>query len=203
MNMKRIVLIATIALIASTGCAQQTPAPIGTRLPSLLLATLAGEKTDLSHYTGKQGMVVIFVSVQCPVSNAYNERMQEFSRGAAARGFTVVGINSNRSEPADAVAQHAKEHGLTFPILKDQDNHLADALGASFTPETYVFDREGILRYHGRIDDSRDATKISQRDLQAAVDALASGKSVPVSDTKAFGCTIKRVPRADSNKSGG
>jgi peroxiredoxin len=201
MNLKRIAMISAIALIASAGCAQQTPAPIGTRLPSLPLLTLTGEKTDLSRYTGKQGIVVIFVATQCPVSNAYNERMQEFSRAAAARGFAVVGINSNRTEPSDVVVQHSKEHGLTFPILKDEDNRLADALGASFTPETYVFDRQGILRYHGRIDDSRDATKISQRDLQVAVDALASGKTVPISETKAFGCTIKRVPRSD-NKSG-
>jgi len=200
-TLKRIALIASIALIATAGCAQQTPAPIGTPLPSLALLTLTGEKTDLSHYTGKQGTVVIFVSTQCPVSNAYNERMQEFFRAAVARGFGVVGINANRNEPAEEVTRHAKEHGLTFPILKDEDNRLADALGASFTPETYVFDREGILRYHGRIDDRRDVTKISQRDLQAAVDALASGKTVATSETKAFGCTIKRVPRSD-NKSG-
>lgn len=201
MNLKRTAMISAFALIASAGCAQQTPAPIGTRLPLLALLTLTGEKTDLSHYTAKQGTVVIFVSTQCPVSNAYNERMKEFSRVAAAQGFAVVGVNANRTESAEEIVQHAKQHGLPFFILKDENNLLADALGASFTPETYVFDREGILRYHGRIDDSRDATKISQRDLQVAVDALASGKTVPVAETKAFGCTIKRVARSD-NKSG-
>jgi len=94
------------------------------------------------------------------------------------------------------VAAHAREHGLTFPILKDNDNRLADALGASFTPESYLFDSSGTLRYHGRIDDSKDPSGISKRDLNEALEALATGRPISVTETKAFGCTIKRVPRS-------
>jgi peroxiredoxin len=198
-------LVFLFGLAASPAVAQQNlgggsaipPAPpIGSKMPALKLATLAGAPADLPGVAGKKGTLVIFVSVQCPVSNAYNQRMEALAREWGARGFAVVGINSNRTESPDAVAAHAREHGLTFAILKDNDNRLADALGASFTPETYLFDAGGTLRYHGRIDDSKDPSGISKRDLSEALDALANGRPVPVAETKAFGCTIKRVPRS-------
>jgi len=204
MRLRILSLFTILALAAAVAVAQQNfggsdvPAapPIGSKMPVLKLATLAGESTGLPSYANKNGLLVIFVSVQCPVSNAYNERMEALAQEWRARGFGVVGINANRTESADAVAAHAREHNLTFPILKDNNNVLADALGASFTPETYLFDASGILRYHGRIDDSKDPSGISKRDLRDALEAIADGKPVAVSETKAFGCTIKRVPRS-------
>ena len=205
MNLRPLALIPILTLAAGMASAQQNyggasaipPAPpIGSKMPALKLATLAGDPTDLAAVAGKKGTLVIFVSVQCPVSNAYNERMEALAQEWRARGFAVVGINANRTESPEAVAAHAREHGLTFPILKDNDNRLADALGASFTPETYLFDSSATLRYHGRIDDSKDPSGISKRDLTDALDAVGSGRPVPVGETKAFGCTIKRVPRS-------
>jgi peroxiredoxin len=193
-----IALIGLAGLIAGTVVAQDFPAvpPVGSKMPGLTLATLSGEATTLAANTGKNGILVIFISVQCPVSNAYNERMEALAQQWNARGFNVVGVNANRTESPDAITAHAREHGFTFTILKDNDNKLADALGASFTPETYLFDSSGTLRYHGRIDDSKDASAISKRDLTDALSALSSGKAIAVTDTKAFGCTIKRVPRS-------
>ena len=204
MRFRVLSVLAVLALAAGVAAAQQNfgssdvPAapPIGSKMPAVKLATLTGETTDLTAYANKNGLLVIFVSVQCPVSNAYNERMEALAQQWRSRGFGVVGINANRTESADAVAAHAREHGLTFPILKDNDNRLADALGASFTPETYLFDASGTLRYHGRIDDSKDPSGISKRDLNDAMEALATGKTIAVTETKAFGCTIKRVPRS-------
>lgn len=181
--------------------AQQTTVPasqvaIGGKLADLQLVTLAGQPTSLHKYAGEKGTLVIFVSTRCPISNDYNQRMAELARDYTARGFAVVGVNSNRNEPADEVAVHARDRELGFTILKDPENRIADYLGASFTPEAYVFDTSWTLRYHGRIDDSRNAAKISTRDLRAALDAVAGGQPVVVAKTKAFGCTIKRIPRS-------
>ena len=204
MRLRILSVLAALALTAGLAAAQQNfgstdvpvAPPIGSKMPGIKLATLTGETTDLAAHANKNGLLVIFVSVQCPVSNAYNERMESLAQQWRARGFGVVGINANRTESAEAVAAHAREHGLTFPILKDNDNRLADALGASFTPETYLFDSSGTLRYHGRIDDSKDPSGISKRDLNEALEALATGRPISVTETKAFGCTIKRVPRS-------
>ena len=181
--------------------ARQGPVPasqvtIGGRVYNVQVTKLTGEPASLYDFAGHSGTLVIFVATRCPVSNDYNQRMAELAREYTARGFAVIGANSNRNEPADEVARHAAEKGLGFRILKDPDNRVADYLGASVTPEAYLFAPDWTLRYHGRIDDSRDPAHITTRDLSAALDAVAAGKPVAVAETKAFGCTIKRIPRS-------
>lgn len=181
---------------ARQGAVPASQITIGDRASNVSFLTLTGQGTLLFNLAGQKGTLLIFISVQCPVSNAYNERMAELARDYAARGFNVIGVNANRTEPADTVARHAQEHGLNFTVVKDADNRVADYLGASFTPETYLFDANWVLRYHGRIDDSKQLSAVSSRDLRAALDSVAAGKPAPVAETKAFGCTIKRVPKS-------
>ena len=169
---------------------------VGGKVENVQLTKLKGEPASLYDFAGRSGTLVIFVATRCPVSNDYNQRMADLAREFTARGFAVLGINANRNEPPDEVARHAAEKGLGFTIVKDQENRVADYLGASVTPEAYLFDTGWILRYHGRVDDSRNPANITARDLRAALDALAASKPVAVTETKAFGCTIKRVPHS-------
>jgi len=200
---KYIVILGTVALglVVAVGFSmllaqEAVPAgqvQIGGKAANVELFTLAGEKTQLHNYAGKSGTLVLFVATRCPVSNAYNSRMAEIARDYSGRGFVVIGINPNRTEPAEEVAKHAADNNLGFTVLKDPNNRVADYLGASFTPEAYLFDRDWVLRYHGKIDDSQNPANITSRDLRTAMDAVQAGKSVPAPETKAFGCTIKRV----------
>ncbi len=195
-SVKRMLGVALVTVCVALAMAQQPPAPqinIGGKVPNLKLATLSGAAAQLHSLNGQNGTLLLFVATKCPVSNDYNERMAALANDYTSRGFAVIGINSNKTEPADEVSKHAAERGLEFTILKDPDNVVADYFGASFTPEAYLFDRDWTLRYHGRIDDSRNAANITSQDLRAAIDALQAGKAVPVAETKAFGCTIKRV----------
>ncbi len=92
------------------------------------------------------------------------------------------------------MAAHAKEHGFGFPVVKDEGNKVADAYGAQKTPEVFVISPKGDLLYHGRIDESQDDPKaVKSPDLRNALEAILAGKPVPATETKAFGCTIKRV----------
>ena len=197
-SVKRMLGVALVTASVALAMAQQPPAPqitIGGKVPNLKLQTLSGAATQLHSLSGQNGTLLLFVATKCPVSNDYNERMAALAKDYTSRGFAVIGINSNKTEPADEVGKHAAERGLAFSILKDPDNVVADYFGASFTPEAYLFDRDWTLRYHGRIDDSRNAANITSRDLRAAMDALQGSKAVPVAETKAFGCTIKRVAK--------
>ena len=136
----------------------------------------------------------MFVATKCPVSNAYNTRMAALGKEYAAKGIAVVGINSNKTEPAAEVKEHAEKHGFTFPVLKDDGNKVADAYGATKTPEVFVLDPKGNLLYHGRIDENQDDPQgVKSPDLRNALDAVLAGRPVPAAETKAFGCTIKRV----------
>src|SRR5437879_11337382 len=201
--MRKVILGLAVAAVgvgvwvsARQGAVPTSQVTIGGKVSNVQFTKLTGEPDSLYDFTGRSGTLVIFVATRCPVSNDYNQRMAELARDYTARGFAVIGVNANRNEPPEEVAQHAAEKGLGFTILKDLDDRVADLFGASVTPEAYLFDTSWTLRYHGRIDDSRNPANITARDLRAALDAVAEGKPAPVAETKAFGCTIKRLPRS-------
>lgn len=161
-----------------------------------------GKQTAIGDWSGKNGKgnkatVLIFVSTQCPVSRAYDARMAKLAKDYSARGVRFFGINSNKAEAPAGIKAHAQQSGFSFPVLKDERNVVADRFEAGVTPEAYVIDGKGVLRYWGRIDDSQDEAGVKSRDLQAALDALLADKPVAVKKTSAFGCSIKRVEKGE------
>ncbi len=148
---------------------------------------------QLSDFKNSKATVIMFIATQCPVSNAYNTRMAQLNADYKDKEVTFLGINSNVQESVDEIKDHAKSNKLDFIILKDHNNVIADKFNASFTPEIYVLNGSSEILYHGRIDDSRRESDVKIKDLRAALDDILSGKKVSVSETKAFGCTIKRV----------
>lgn len=166
---------------------------IGATVENFTLPDTDGNEKSLSALKGKNGTVVIFISVQCPVSNAYNERMEKLAQDYKAKGIALIGINANATEDAGAVKEHAAAKGLTFTILKDSGNKVADKLGATRTPEAYFLDASNKLVYHGRIDNNQNASLIDSNDLRNAIDASLAGKPVEKTEAKAFGCSIKRA----------
>ena len=188
-------LASAIIAVSGRSTEGEVPAPpaIGSTLDDFTLPDASGKEQSLGSLKGKNGAVLIFMAVQCPVSNAYNERMEKLAQDYAARGINVIGINANVSEDAAAVKAHAQEHKLSFPILKDPGNKIADKLGASVTPEAYFLDAHNRLLYHGRIDNSRNPAQVETSDLRNALDAALGDKPVEKTEAKAFGCTIKRA----------
>jgi peroxiredoxin len=166
---------------------------IGATIVDFTLPDADGKDHSLSSLKGKNGTVLIFVAVQCPISNAYNERMEKLAQDYKARGINVVGINANSTEAAADVKDHAAKNKLTFPILKDNGNKIADSLGATRTPEAYFLDANNKLVYHGRIDNSRDTSQVNSSELREALDLTLAGKPVAKTTANAFGCSIKRA----------
>lgn len=173
----------------------EVPAPpaIGTIVEDFTLPDVDGKEHSLSSLKGKSGSVLIFVATKCPVSNAYNERMEKLAQDFKARGVNVIGINPNVAESAAAVKAHAAENKFSFPVLKDPGNKIADRLGASVTPEAYFLDAGNKLIYRGRIDNAKDADQVNSSELRDAIEATLAGKPVTKTTANAFGCTIKRA----------
>jgi peroxiredoxin len=163
------------------------------RVDNFKLKDYNEKEFSLSDFKDSKAIVLIFVSTQCPVSNAYNERMEKLYRDFKDKNVVFLGINSNKEETTDKIKKHAEEKGLTFPILKDSQNKIADKLEASFTPEVFVLSKDREIIYHGRIDDSRREDEVKTQDLKNTLNEIIKGKEVSVKSTKAFGCTIKRV----------
>jgi peroxiredoxin len=165
---------------------------LGSVVADFTLPDADGKQHSLASLKGKAGTVLIFMATRCPVSNGYNTRMQKLSEDYASRGVNIIGINANSIEPIEEVKRHAAEKGLTFTILKDAGNVIADRFDAQVTPEAYLLDASGKLVYHGRIDNSRSGDQITSNELRDAIDAVLAGKPVERPEAKAFGCSIKR-----------
>ena len=187
--------IIALAAVAGSGSSFDIPAPpaVGSVIDDFKLPDADGAEHSLKALMGKKGAVVIFVATKCPVSNAYNDRMEKLAEDYKAKGINVIGINANSTEPSAEVKSHAAEKGLKFTILKDDGNKIADRLGATRTPEAYVIDTNFKLMYHGRIDNSQKVEGITSSDLRDALDEMLAGKPVSKTGGAAFGCTIKRV----------
>lgn len=183
-----------LTALAALACNAVAEAPaIGAAAPDFQLTTIDGKPFTLSSAAkDHKAVVLMWISTQCPYSNAYNAQMKDLANAFASKGVLFVGINSNKTEDSAAVIAHAKANGHTFPIVKDPKNKVADLYDARRTPEVYVIDPEGKLRYHGRITENHE-DPASSPDLKNALDSFLAGKPIARTETKAFGCTIKRV----------
>ncbi len=166
---------------------------LGSKVTNFTLQNVQGGTVDFQALKGDV-TVVAFISTQCPISNDYNERMIALQKDYGQK-VRFVFVNANSTEPADVVASHAKQVNFNFPVYKDVNNAVADKFGAQVTPETFVMDKAGVIVYHGYIDDARNMARITNPGLRLALDAVLAGKPVPAAETKAFGCTIKRVKK--------
>jgi peroxiredoxin len=153
---------------------------------------LTGKAYSSQDLAAHKASVFLFVSGQCPVSNVYTPRMNALAATYGARDVQVFAVYSDRQESASDITRHAKEHGLTFPVVKDGTNLLADRLGAKMTPEAVVVDASGTVRYRGRIDDNPVATRVGVHDLDAALEAVLTGKPVAHPEMLSVGCAIRR-----------
>ncbi len=181
------------AFAAGGDSAVIAPVAVGTVVGEFKLPDAAGAAHTLSSLKGKHGTVLIFMSTKCPVSNAYNARMEKLAQDYKARGVNVVGVNANATETIDEMKAFAAEKGLTFTILKDKDNKLADKLGAGRTPEVFFLDAANKLVYHGAIDNAQSEVMVNAHHLRNAIDATIAGQPITKTDVKAFGCSIKRA----------
>jgi peroxiredoxin len=166
---------------------------IGQKVPDFTLKDYTEKEHSLYDYLKSKAVVVMFIATQCPVSNAYNERMVDLYKSYTPKGVAFLAINSNKQESIEEIAEHSKKHGFEFPVLKDWKNVIADKFDALVTPEIYLIDSTGVLRYHGRIDDARNPAKVTQHDLRDVLDAYLEGKPLPKREARPFGCTIKRI----------
>ena len=168
-------------------------ATVGKKVEDFKLKDAYGKEISLYQFSDKKGVVIMFIATRCPVSNAYNDRMALISKEYTGKGIQFLGINSNKQEETNEIAEHSKSHNFEFPVLKDNGNIIADRFDAQVTPEVYLIDPDKTIRYHGRIDDSQNEKNVKEKDLKNVLDAYLSGKPLPRTETKAFGCTIKRV----------
>jgi peroxiredoxin len=169
-------------------------ARLGQPIPGFSLLNYDG-KTVSAFAPGKRATVILFMSKNCPVSRAYDARLRALASDPAFKDVAFLGINSNADETTAEVRAYAEEMKLPFPVAKDPNNDIADHFGAQVTPTVWVIDAKGIAVYTGAIDDNPDASAVKSFYLTDALNAVLAEKPVAVPETKAQGCSIKRVEK--------
>ena len=169
---------------------------LGARAPDFDLPGVDGKRYSLSAFKDKPVLVVVFWCNHCPYVKAYEDRAVALQRDYLTKGAQLVAINSNddKAYPEDGfpeMVKRSKEKGFNFPYLRDESQKVVEAFGGVCTPHVFAFDSGRVLRYRGRIDDSKDPSKVTTHDLRNALDDMLAGESVRVPDTKPFGCSIK------------
>jgi thiol-disulfide isomerase/thioredoxin len=159
------------------------------------LVGIDGKSYSLSSFNDKQILIIIFAGNGCPTVKATEERIMAIQRDYGQRGVQILMVNSNNSSisPPDTIkemTERARERSYNFPYVKDNERGLAMSLGATNTPHVFVFDAGRKLRYKGRVDNARQASRVTVNDLRNALDDLLAGKEPQTSQTTPFGCSI-------------
>jgi peroxiredoxin len=159
--------------------------------------------TDGRYYNARMllgesaALAVVFTCNHCPYAQAWEDRINAIARDYAPRGVHLVAINANDAVkyPGDSMekmAERAQEKGFVFPYLRDESQETARAYGAERTPEFFIFDSSGTLRYHGAPDDNYDdETAVKAPYARQALDAILQDGAIEVIETPPVGCTIK------------
>jgi AhpC/TSA family len=176
------------------------PLPIGSGLPKpeIQVKDVSGKAITLDQAKGSNGLLVMFTCNTCPYVVRNQQRTKEVCGYAGDRKIGVILLNANEGDRSegnsfDEMRAYAKAQSYTWYYALDEKSILADAFGASRTPECYLFDKNGVLVYHGAIDDSPgDPLQVKRHHLQAAIDETLAGKAVTVKETRSVGCSINR-----------
>jgi len=201
----QLALTAAIACCATVSfAADAADSPIGKKIADFTLPDIHGKDHALAQYAGKP-MVIAFVGTECPLAKNYAPRLNDLAAEFAKDGVTFLAINSNVQDSLSETAAYAKEFKLTFPVLKDNNNVVADQLGAVRTPEVFLLDKDHVVRYWGRIDDQYGfktgagyvRPKLRNRYLADAMTEMLAGKPVSAPVIEAHGCFIGRVNKPE------
>lgn len=170
---------------------------IGSKAPDFSLPATDGKTYSLQDFANADVLVIFFTCNHCPYVIGSDEVTRATAEKYADKGVQFVGINSNSpntyaEDSFDHMVKRMEQEKFPWTYLHDATQEVAVAYGALRTPHFYVFDKERKLVYTGRaVDSPKDASKITENDLERALDEITAGKPVSVPVTNPLGCNVK------------
>ena len=126
--------------VAAGGCASRQAGPVHS---TVQLADLNGRTHQPLAASSAIATVIIFITTDCPIANGYAPEINSIVREYSGTGVRFFLAHEDPSVRLDQALRHAKEYGLHAPVLMDDGQQLARAVGATVTPEAAVIDRMG------------------------------------------------------------
>jgi peroxiredoxin len=198
--MKKSIILIVGVLMQSSLIIAGTPYKAGDVVADISLKSVDGKMVSFAQFPKAKGFIVVFCCNTCPVVKKYQQRIIDLNDKFAGKGYPVIAINSNDKNVSpgdsyDAMKEFASEKGLKYPYLYDESQEIAKLWGATNTPHAYVVTKKGnalILEYIGAIDNNADdPARADKKYVEDAVNALLGNANIPVTMTKAIGCSIK------------
>ncbi|MFA7227701.1 MAG: thioredoxin family protein [Melioribacteraceae bacterium] len=168
---------------------------IGSPAPNFKLLATDGKEYSLDLFTEK-ALIIIFSCNHCPYVQAYEDRIMEIQNDYRER-LRIVAISSNEDQnyPEDSFENmivRSRQRNFNFIYLHDPTQEVAEAYGATHTPEVFLFDGARNLVFHGKIDDNwKEPENVKNNYLRAAIEEFFNGKKISIPETFTIGCTIK------------
>ena len=193
--MALVAVVFLCARVAAAAAADEKPVTIGTDIgqhvpaftaPAVDVAATSAKTTEFDSQKTKHVTAYVFVGVTCPATNAYVDRFKQLEQQYGPKGVDFIYMYPNSNDTTDAKLAFHKEKGLTGRLIDDQGAKLARLFKAQRTSELFLVNQQGIVVYHGAVDDSRDPSGVKQRYLATALDALLQGKPIEVATTQVF-----------------
>jgi thiol-disulfide isomerase/thioredoxin len=207
--MKRLLPILLLSAAACSG-GSDPALPAGAAAPNFALPGADGKTHSLADYANSPLLAVVFTCNHCPEAQLYEARIKKLHDDYRGKGLAMVAINPDNpaslspgelgyTDVGDSLGEmrtRAAYRGIDYPYLYDGDTQsVARAYGVTALPQIYVFDRERKLRYQGRIDDNVSGPLVQKQHARNAIDALLTGRPVPVAQTVASGCPVKGLSK--------
>jgi peroxiredoxin len=177
---------------------EKTGTSIGSYAPDFELPGVDSSVHHLGKYLKQfRAVVVVFMCNHCPYVQMYLDRLKQIQTDFQGQGVTLIGINPNDDSryPDDSFENmkvFAADHHLNFPYVRDVSQDVARSFGAERTPEVFLLDQNGIVRYSGLIDDhAQDAGVVQAPYLRNAIAELLAEQAITVPATGAIGCSLK------------
>ena len=175
--------------------------PIGSELPKgdVQMQDISGKEMSMKSAKDKNGILVMFSCNTCPYVIKNQARTKAICSYALQHNIGVILINSNEAQRGDddsfeAMKQYAKNQDYKWYYAVDKNSEVADAFGASRTPECFLFNNDLKLTYHGAINDNPiQPENVKREHLKEAINEMIAGKKISVTESRSVGCTIKRL----------
>lgn len=171
-----------------------SPVPMG----DYKMKDVSGKTVSLNEIRTNKGLLVIFSCNTCPYVKLSESRIKEFTDYAQANGIGCALINSNEAQRTeddsfDEMTKYFAAQKLKCAYTVDEKSQLANAFGATRTPQCFLFNSKGLI-YKGAIDDNvKDPSAVKIPYLKDALASLLKNETPKTQETKSIGCTIKRV----------
>jgi thioredoxin-related protein len=195
-------LLLLLFLLSSSAFAQpKSELSLGSKMPlaDVKMMDISGSELSVNDIKLENGTLIVFSCNTCPYVKAWESRYLKVAELAKKQKIGMIALNPNEAlrsdkESLEEMKKVAMSMKYTFPYVVDKNHVLADEFGATKTPHIYLFDKNDVLVYVGAIDDnSGNEKEVKFTYLMDALNELGSGKEITIKQSKALGCSIKRV----------